>query len=575
MATSYKPAFFALLALSVATQLDTIIAGLSYGLTKLNYLVVDGRSLLRRSVTEYAYEIKILSIVVPTLITTLAYMRYVCRSRAFKRRTAELVALKVEVVDVDYEGELGHDEHGYYIEVYIAGLVRHIRMDIDTTMKLAMSAILPKVINTTTPQPTSELEMATRGSYESKAQPPKFQAILHSSPGSKIITSGYGVLGRVSFQGSTYGVTAAHVLAQLSAYDVFIRTGTGDIPVPKNAPIFLSSKALDLVLVDFPPEFWSATGIRAAKIGKYRPKRSCSVLTPAKDGTWSKSVGSQLGPNVRHPQPFRYAHSASTQPGSSGGFVLSGHQVVGIHTRALRDQQLNLFTSLDVLDFAFNSHSNETMPPEAYWTHDEYDDRAEHDYQQDILINTYDKSSWRHGGHGQIYLNHDHNSFITRDHLDSDSDDDDGDWNARWAPGMAWGDAGGEDDGYDSDEAAKPSDEKHSEEDTVPDESNLSLSAPAPADFAQLKPQKPSVLAKPSGASAGLSPQTKSVSWTQELSQSSAAQPAPSPLTPSVPRKRRRKRNKKSLKDLPTGTSPTPQSKESSLPSLPKASAGK
>lgn len=566
MANSYKYAFYAQAAFVLLFLLAGILPEIMDGLTQLNYLVIDCRSSLRWAWTNHSDKVITAALVVAVTISTIVLLRYYLARRAFKLRTKAIREQAVEVIDIDYEGTLEHDDHGYYLEVEIAGIIRHVRMDVSQATTLAMSAILPNLLNTTKTQP-SELEMAVPTSYMTKTKPPRFQAILHSSPGNRVITSGYGVLGRLAFNGTTYGVTALHVLEQLRHQDVYLRTANGDMLFPKSAPIFFVSKQLDLVLLELPKEFWSAAQIKAMKIGRGRTKHSCQVLTPKKDGSWEVANGIQRGPDHQHPQPFRMAHSASTQPGASGGFVMNGKRAIGIHTRALRDQNLNLFTSFEALRFALPGHlkyrpetdDNETQPPENYWQEEEYDDRAAYGLGYgDMYLYGNDKKAWRNNRF-QVHLRYNDNTFVVVDH-GSDEDEDDAPREYHWEPGMAWGDQESIDgDDYYDDEIA------HSDEESP--ESKHDPPADQPQHFQQLKSQKPSSPDKSSEASAGCRPKTTTSSKAKALSPLSDTPPAPSQAVARRRRNRRRKRNNGSSKDSRIGTNRTPPSKESAPPS--------
>jgi hypothetical protein len=234
---------------------------------------------------------------------------------------------------------------------------REVNLEFDIDVAPLAGAI---VSNLTTPAPSQErvLEMSTPYSRFYSCSRPKHMAIIHCSPAGSVDLSAYpyACIGRVADGLTSYAVTATHVLRDLSVHSaasgnpVMIRVespiGLRDIPFPINEyEIYATSKVsdLDVTFLEVPMKQWSVLGLKAAKCtNKLTIKTSVTVYTPLPNSTWRKAVGAVSDVHSL----FRIRHTASTDFGASGGFVMTGNSVACIHTGRHPESSSNLATAL-------------------------------------------------------------------------------------------------------------------------------------------------------------------------------------------------------------------------------------
>lgn len=234
--------------------------------------------------------------------------------------------------------------------------------------------------------PQNPLEMATPLStmYACK-DPPKGLAIIHASPPGSIDLGAYpfATFSRISNDGKTYGVTAAHVFKNLTVYaaaghKTMVRVGsrgnTRDFPLDLQSlevEYFSDVDDLDVVIFNVPDSIWSLTGLKAVKVsGNVRPNAPISVYTPMADSTWKKAIGVTTDTFSL----FRVCHTASTAPGASGSLVMCGSFAVLLHCRANQKKRNNVGTILKIF---FPKVVLE------YYTNDKYFQEREEDYDDD------------------------------------------------------------------------------------------------------------------------------------------------------------------------------------------------
>jgi hypothetical protein len=274
------------------------------------------------------------------------------RARQHRLKVEALAAMAVQVEDSTpvFTGTMYRDAGGYYVtpDGFEGALPAKIYISVEHATDFITSVLVP------TPEYKPSFhgvgrktdytnEMSQRGSImESCEQPPGCAKIHDAPPGTYDLSRyNYGVITRIKgFGKSPTGFTAAHVwraLASSPNNKVYVRVTTKDgttkdIPMDLEQAIVASrsdSPNMDFVNFDMPAAFWASAEISAVPMSdRYLPNGRCVVYTPGPhSNNWTVARGA-----LQKPKGLAYfEHNASTDPGSSGGPVLSGGRVVGMH----------------------------------------------------------------------------------------------------------------------------------------------------------------------------------------------------------------------------------------------------
>lgn len=153
--------------------------------------------------------------------------------------------------------------------------------------------------------------------------------------GSKVI--GYG--SRVSYLGSTYLLTAAHVWHGFSAEMYMVKSGrqvkldTGKYPVKFGS----MNERVEFVMVEIPLPLWSVLAVKAAKLA---PMGKTSIVT-AYGGENPSKMGCSSSRAVNGEYVGTISHSCTTSGGWSGTPLYSKGTVVGVHVGVEKIGKLN------------------------------------------------------------------------------------------------------------------------------------------------------------------------------------------------------------------------------------------
>jgi hypothetical protein len=232
--------------------------------------------------------------------------------------------------------------------------------------------------------PEQDLEMSVPHSKILPCKrPPKSMGIVHCSPpGSQDLSNfPFALFGRVSIEGKNYGITANHVVRDLSLYaqtgcKIYIRTHNNGIahdtpfpfptyPVYKDSPV----ENLDVSIIEVPPGIWSQLGMKCAKsTPRVRTGDMTKVYTPFSNG----SIGMSYGVVESAHSLFQFKHSASTECGASGGMIFTrSNLVLGIHVKRHPRSQRNVGTALRPF---YEPLTTETpVPQDDLWQEEEPD----------------------------------------------------------------------------------------------------------------------------------------------------------------------------------------------------------
>jgi hypothetical protein len=290
-----------------------------------------------------------LGCVLPFLID---YAIALCRARQHRLKVEALAAMAVQVEDSTpvFTGTMYRDAGGYYVTPH--GFEGALPAKIYISVEHATDFITSVLVPTPEYKPSTHgvgrkagytNEMSQRGSIMESCDQPTGCAKVHDAPPGTYDLSGYnyGVITRIKgFGKSPTGFTAAHVwnaLVRSPNNKVYVRVTTKD-GTTKDIPMDLEqatvasrsdSPHMDFVNFDMPAAFWASAEISAVPMSdRYLPNGRCVVYTPgAHSNDWTVARGA-----LQKPRGFAYfEHNASTEPGSSGGPVLSGGRVIGMH----------------------------------------------------------------------------------------------------------------------------------------------------------------------------------------------------------------------------------------------------
>jgi hypothetical protein len=231
--------------------------------------------------------------------------------------------------------------------------------------------------------PEQELEMSVPLSTILPCKFPKNMGIVHCSPPGAVDLSRFpfALFGRVSIEGKTYGITASHVVRDLTLYTgigrtIYVRTQhngvSRDTPFPfPHFPVYKSSPVenLDVTIFEVPPGIWSQLGMKSAKTTHRVCKGDLTkVYTPFSNG----KIGMAYGIVESAHSLFQFKHSASTEYGASGGLIVTkSNLVLGIHVRRHPRSKRNIGTALRPF---FEPRTYETpIPQDDLWQEEEPD----------------------------------------------------------------------------------------------------------------------------------------------------------------------------------------------------------
>lgn len=253
------------------------------------------------------------------------------------------------------------------------GRTEEVFMNNEALLKFSVTASLSQRASPAPSKNTGPtLEMNVPGSTRYSAKPPVGMCIIHAHPtGGANELQYFGVLSRISHCGRTYAVMAFHTYEMLQQRvaqgdRIFVRVLKGnaveDVAVPLASFATTGfSRGLDVISFKAPDEFWAKTAVKAVK-PSYRTTTSqtVSVYTPTSSGMWTNAVGTVHSATK---MPFQFKHSASTDYGASGGLVLSGSTVIGLHCGRMPHESLNYATSVaslfpKLLESAEHHHDN-------------------------------------------------------------------------------------------------------------------------------------------------------------------------------------------------------------------------
>lgn len=140
-----------------------------------------------------------------------------------------------------------------------------------------------------------------------------------------------GMGSRVSFGGSDFILTAAHVFHTLpDVFEVTVPGGPVAITMEKaSIPLVLDGTCADAVGLYFPAKTYAH--LKLAKLSTAHPKPGvATVYSPGgAAGTITKSINS-----LKASGSIGLEYAASTAPGASGGPIMQGDSVVGVHLGA-------------------------------------------------------------------------------------------------------------------------------------------------------------------------------------------------------------------------------------------------
>lgn len=269
---------------------------------------------------------------------------------------------------------------------------REITLEYDIDVSTITGAIVNNLTTPAPPRKEKVLEMSTPYSQFVECKQPKFMGIIHCSPSgsSDLSAQPYACLGRVTDGTDSYAATATHVLRDMRAHSaasgnpVMLRTvtkiGMRDTAFPINEfEVYASSRVddLDVTLLEVPPARWSVYGLKAAKFSN----RLCNsapitAYTPMPDSTWRKAVGVVSEAHSL----FKVRHTASTDYGASGSFLMRGSAAVLIHTQRHPMSGSNIATAM----FPFLKRTHESWDAEqSFWREKEREYERDSDYYDD------------------------------------------------------------------------------------------------------------------------------------------------------------------------------------------------
>jgi len=242
------------------------------------------------------------------------------RARRLAGTALPLAPLFVEARDVRIVANDG--ENGLCLEIRVDGTP--VRVALDPIQSVALLA-------TSIPQNQSRgKEMAIPGKIP-QSVPKLPDGLVSLRVGTQIVGMGF----RMSFNRSTYLVTATHVLDNARAYDLLM-VGNGQThPVERSWKVALQSKAsqLDITMLCVPQAVWSVLQVKALTLGAV----SSQVVRAVKVYGYSKLGKPQydFGDAVANKNSlFSLTHTSWTQPSYSGSPLIADGKVLAVHTGA-------------------------------------------------------------------------------------------------------------------------------------------------------------------------------------------------------------------------------------------------
>lgn len=243
------------------------------------------------------------------------------RARSFTGIALPLAPLLVEASDVRIVPSDG--ENGICLEVAVDGMP--VRVALNPIQAVALLA-------TSLPQNQSRgKEMAIPGKVPlTVAKLPN--GVVSLRVGAQVVGMGF----RMSFNRSTYLVTATHVLDNARAYELLIESGGKTHPLERGWKVALRSRPsqLDISFVSVPGAVWSVLGVKSLELGAVSSQvvQAVKVYGFSKLGRPQMDFGSAVALKT---QLFSLTHTAWTQPSYSGSPLLSDGRVIAVHTGAV------------------------------------------------------------------------------------------------------------------------------------------------------------------------------------------------------------------------------------------------
>lgn len=203
-----------------------------------------------------------------------------------------------------------------------------------------------------------------------------------------------GMGSRVSWGGSTYLLTAAHVCALHK--DIYIYKNAIGTPLGEGwtRRYGATHKTADFTLIEVPPTVWAKLGVKAASL---QPLNKLSIVTvySANSSTVITSSSSRAVT-----QEFRHViiHSCNTTAGTSGSPLYSGENVVGVHLGTEVTMHSNRACNVGLILGAFH----ESIISQGTLSEISADEAADRDYDfMDVNVEGLGKLSM---GKGEFYL---------------------------------------------------------------------------------------------------------------------------------------------------------------------------
>jgi hypothetical protein len=224
----------------------------------------------------------------------------------------------------EYRGELRFDTDGPYLRVALRdGTIVHVRGSMENPLGLFNVSSLPAK--------KSLLEAQTSAAVLPLSSAPKGVFTFVNTKTGLVIGCGT----RVSIDGTTYMLTARHVMDEIKKFcpgEVVMTNMVKQVPVDMSWSVRAYSPvgSMDFCLVCVPDFVWAALQISALKIARMA-KSAHGQVYGVTDGSWSTSFAS-IKPVIA--RAGHIIHYASTDCGWSGSPIVSRGHVVGMHLGA-------------------------------------------------------------------------------------------------------------------------------------------------------------------------------------------------------------------------------------------------
>jgi hypothetical protein len=137
-----------------------------------------------------------------------------------------------------------------------------------------------------------------------------------------------GWCSRIKFKGSTYLLTATHVLKE-AIHDLYLGRDGRKIPISKHYKVNFKSDRIDVSLLRVDENVWSALGVKSVSVGQAYSRSGVNIYGYDHAKVPVKTFAPRLS---KGDGPFEVLHEASTDHGWSGAPLVSAGMVIGVHT---------------------------------------------------------------------------------------------------------------------------------------------------------------------------------------------------------------------------------------------------